>query len=66
MITHVICGDKPRHLRTGGQLAVHQALDFTLCPPVVDVHDGDHVPLPRLEFVLDAMLEPLPLHLHRR
>lgn len=64
--THVVCGDKPGHLRTGRQLTVDQALDFALRPPIVNVHDGDHVPLARLELVLDAMLEPLALHLHRR
>ena len=31
--------------------------------PVVDVDDGEHEPLARLELVLDAVLEPLPLHL---
>lgn len=64
--THIVCRHKPRHLRTGRQLTIHQALDFALRPPVVNVHDGDHVPLARLELVLDAMLEPLALHLHRR
>ena len=34
--------------------------------PVVDVHDGEHVPLPRRELVFDAMLVPLALHLHGR
>lgn len=64
--THIICRHKPRHLCTGRQLTIDQALDFTLRPPIVNVHDGDHVPLARLELVLDAMLEPLAFHLHRR
>ena len=34
--------------------------------PVVAVHDGEHVPLPRRELVFDAMLVPLALHLHGR
>jgi hypothetical protein len=33
--------------------------------PVVDVDDGEHVPLPGSELVLDAVLVPLALHLHR-
>ena len=32
--------------------------------PVVDVDDGEHEPLARLELVLDAVLEPLALDLH--
>ncbi len=41
-------------------------LDLALAPSVVDVHHGQSVPFPRLELVLDAMLVPLSLHLHRR
>jgi hypothetical protein len=41
-------------------------LDLGLGPPVVDVHDGEHVPLPGLELVLHTVLEPLPLNLRKR
>ncbi len=62
--THVACVDQPGHLRGGGELAVDEALDLALGPPVVDVHDGEHEPPPRLELVLDAVLVALALHLH--
>jgi len=38
-------------------LAVDEAFDLALGPPIVDVDDGQHVPLPGLEFILQAMLE---------
>ena len=31
--------------------------------PVVDVDDGEHEPLPRLELILDAVLKSFPLNL---
>jgi hypothetical protein len=34
--------------------------------PVVDVDDGEHVPLPGSELVLDAVLVALALYLHGR
>ena len=52
--------DRPRHLRRRRQLAVDEHLDLALGPPVVDVHHGQHVPAPRLELVLHAVLEPAP------
>ena len=44
------------HLHERQLYAVHVADDLTLAPAVVDVRDGDHVPLARLELVLDAVL----------
>lgn len=64
--TYIIRRNEPGHLGAGGELTVDQALDLTLGPAVVDVHDGDHVPLARLKLVLDAVLETLALDLHRR
>lgn len=64
--THIIRRHEPGHLGAGRELTVYQALDLTLGPAVVDVHDRDHVPLARLELVLDAVLEALALDLHRR
>lgn len=64
--THIVGRHEPGHLGAGRELTVDQALDLTLGPAVVDVHDGDHVPLARLELVLDAVLETLALDLHRR
>ena len=61
---HVASRDEPSHLGGGRELAIDEALDLGLGPPVVDVHDGEHEPLPGLELVLDAVLVALALHFH--
>ena len=54
---------QPGHLRAAGQLAVDEDLDLRLGPPVVDVDNGQHVPPPWLELVLDTVLVALAFHL---
>ena len=54
---------QPGHLGAAGQLAVDEDLDLRLGPSVVDVDNGQHVPPPWLELVLDTVLVALPLHL---
>lgn len=44
-VTYVIGGHEPSHLRAGGQLSINEALDFAFRPAIVDVHDGNVVPL---------------------
>ena len=63
--THIICWNKPGHFSRGRQLPVNKALDFRLCPPIVNIDNGQHVPFSRLKFVLDAMLVPFAFHFHR-
>ena len=57
---------RPRHFGGRCQLAVDKALDLALGPPVVNVHDGQHVPAARLELVLDTVLESFAFHFGRR
>ena len=54
---------QPGHLGAAGQLTVDEDLDLRLGPSVVDVDDGQHVPLPRLELILHTVLVTFPLHL---
>ena len=62
--TYIVSGNQPRHFRGGCELSVNETLDFRLGPPIVDVNNGQHVPLSGLKLVLDTMLVPFPLHFH--
>ena len=46
-MTHIIGVDQPRHLSVRDLLAIHKTLQFALAPAVVDVDNGNHVPLQR-------------------
>ena len=64
-IVGIAGGYGPGHFGGAGQLAVDEALDLALGPPIVDVDHGQHVPASRLELVLDAVLEPFAAHFGR-
>ena len=63
--SYVIGRDQPSHLGGGGELAVDEALDLGLGPPVIDVDDGEHKPFSRLELVFDAMLIAFAFYLRK-
>jgi hypothetical protein len=44
-MSYLVGRDEPSHFSAGGQLAINETLDLILGPSVVDVHDGNHVPL---------------------
>lgn len=58
--------NEPDHFGLGGEHSVHVTVQFRLAPSVVHEHYGHHVPLSRMEVILDAVLESLALHLHGR
>ena len=62
--TYIVSGDQPCHFRRGCELSVDETLYFRLGPPVVNVNNGQHVPLSGLELILDTMLVPFSLHFH--
>lgn len=43
--TYVVCRNEPRHFCARSQLTVDQTFNFTLRPPIIYVHYGDHIPL---------------------
>jgi hypothetical protein len=43
--TYIICRNKPRHFCARSQLSINKTFNFTFCPPIVDVHNSNHVPL---------------------
>ena len=45
LYTHVIRRDEPRHFCTRRQLSVDQTLNFALRPTIVNINNGQHVPL---------------------
>jgi len=44
-MSHIAGVDEPRHFRLRDKISVDVALQLALAPAVVDVNDGDHVPL---------------------
>ncbi len=59
--------DEPGHFHGLGEVSVDVAVDLAATPTRVHMGDGDMVPLPRRQLVLDAAREsPARLHLHRR
>lgn len=45
--SYIIGVNMPGHVTIGYQLTIHVTTYLTVPPPVVDVHNADHVPLQR-------------------
>lgn len=43
--TYIVSGNEPCHFCVGSQLAVDETLYLALGPTIVDVNNGQHVPL---------------------
>ena len=61
--TYIVRRYEPCHLCRRRELAVHKTLDLWFCPTIINVNNGQHVPLSWGELVLDAMLVPLAFDL---
>lgn len=55
--TYIVSGNEPCHFGVGSQLAVDETLYLALGPTIVDVNDGQHVPLKhKLNYILIAFI----------